>query len=76
MALYDRRFILLVREGVRLPSNLQGLYVVTYAGDSMDAGDSMTVISSSLPTGRSTGPVGTSTFPSNLALSVTVMSTL
>jgi predicted nucleotide-binding protein len=36
MALYDRRFILLVKEGVRLPSNLQGLYVVTYAGDAMD----------------------------------------
>ena len=36
MALYDRRFVLLVKEGVRLPSNLQGLYVVTYSGDAMD----------------------------------------
>jgi predicted nucleotide-binding protein len=36
MALYDRRFVLLVKEGVRLPSNLQGLYVVTYSGDVMD----------------------------------------
>ena len=36
MALYDRRFVLLVKEGVRLPSNLQGLYVVTYTGDTMD----------------------------------------
>lgn len=36
MALYGRRFILLVREGVTLPSNLQGLYVVTYSGEKMD----------------------------------------
>lgn len=33
MALYGRRFILLVREGVKLPSNLQGLYEVRYTGD-------------------------------------------
>lgn len=36
MALYQRRFILLVREGVKLPSNLQGLYEVRYNGDSLD----------------------------------------
>jgi hypothetical protein len=36
MALYGRRFILLVRTGVRLPSNLQGLYEVRYDGDSLD----------------------------------------
>lgn len=36
MALYGRRFILLVREGVELPSNLQGLYEVRYVGDSLD----------------------------------------
>jgi len=30
MALFGRRFILLVREGVQLPSNLQGLYEVRY----------------------------------------------
>ena len=36
MALYGRRFILLVREGVKLPSNLQGLYEVRYSGDSLD----------------------------------------
>jgi predicted nucleotide-binding protein len=28
MAFYGRRFILLVREGVKLPSNLQGLFEV------------------------------------------------
>lgn len=36
MALYGRRFILLVREGVKLPSNLQGLYEVRYAADTLD----------------------------------------
>ena len=37
MALFGRRFILLVKEGVTLPSNLQGLYEVRYSGDSLDA---------------------------------------
>lgn len=36
MALYGRRFILLVRDGVELPSNLQGLYEVRYKGDVLD----------------------------------------
>lgn len=36
MALYKKRFILLVKEGVKLPSNLQGLYEVRYSGKSMD----------------------------------------
>lgn len=36
MALYGRRFILLVKEGIRLPSNLQGLYEVRYTGDKLD----------------------------------------
>ena len=36
MALYGRRYILLVRESVELPSNLQGLYEVRYKGDSLD----------------------------------------
>lgn len=36
MALYGRRYILLVHEGVELPSNLQGLYEVRYKGDSLD----------------------------------------
>ena len=36
MALYGRRFILLVLEGVELPSNLQGLYEVRYKGDALD----------------------------------------
>lgn len=36
MALYGRRFILLVSDGVALPSNLQGLYEVRYSGDALD----------------------------------------
>ena len=36
MALYGRRFILLVKTGVRLPSNLQGLYEVRCDGDNLD----------------------------------------
>ena len=37
MALFGRRFILLVREGVRLPSNLQGLYEVRYSDAGFDS---------------------------------------
>lgn len=36
MALYGKRFILLVKEGTKLPSNLQGLYEVRYDGDALD----------------------------------------
>jgi predicted nucleotide-binding protein len=36
MALYGRRFILLVERGVTLPSNLQGLYEARYEGDKLD----------------------------------------
>jgi hypothetical protein len=36
MALYGRRFILLVERGAKLPSNLQGLYEVRYEGDRLD----------------------------------------
>ena len=36
MALYGRNFILLVEEGVQLPSNLQGLYECRYSGDGLD----------------------------------------
>jgi predicted nucleotide-binding protein len=37
IALYGRRFILLVREGVKLPSDLQGLFIVGYQGDLLDS---------------------------------------
>lgn len=36
MGLYGKKFILLVKDGVSLPSNLQGLYEVRYEGDSLD----------------------------------------
>lgn len=36
MALYGRNFILLVKRGTTLPSNLQGLYEVRYDGDALD----------------------------------------
>lgn len=36
MALYGRRFVLLVKDGVKLPSNLQGLSEVRYTGDKLD----------------------------------------
>lgn len=36
MALYGRRFILLVERGATLPSNLQGLYEVRFDGDKLD----------------------------------------
>ena len=36
MALYDGRFVLLVQEGVKLPSNLQGLYECRYQGSELN----------------------------------------
>lgn len=36
LALYKRNFILLVENGVELPSNLQGLYEVRYTGKTLD----------------------------------------
>jgi predicted nucleotide-binding protein len=45
MALYGRRFILLVKEGVSLPtSNTQGLYEVRYTGDALDANVAMGIL--------------------------------
>jgi predicted nucleotide-binding protein len=36
MALFGRRFILLVKDGVKLPSNLQGLFEVRYKENTLD----------------------------------------
>jgi predicted nucleotide-binding protein len=44
MAFYGKRFILLVRDGVKLPSNLQGLYEVRYAGEILDAAATITLL--------------------------------
>jgi hypothetical protein len=46
MALYGERFILLVKEGVKLPSNLQGLFEVRYAGDKLDGNETIKLMSS------------------------------
>jgi predicted nucleotide-binding protein len=68
MALYHRRFILLVREGVDLPSNLQGLYQVRYSGDRLDGESTIKLLKAikdiknhALPqlTTRSQGPSAT-----------------
>jgi predicted nucleotide-binding protein len=44
MALYGRRYILLVKEGIELPSNLQGLYRVYYSGDKLDGGKTIELL--------------------------------
>lgn len=44
MALFGRRFILLVKRGVTLPSNLQGLFEVRYDGDSLDGDATMRLL--------------------------------
>ncbi|HEX9771500.1 MAG TPA: TIR domain-containing protein, partial [Kiloniellales bacterium] len=55
MAFYGRRFILLVREGVKLPSNLQGLYEVRYAGDTLDAASTIKLLEAIKGTSRIMG---------------------
>ena len=44
MALYKGRFILVVEEGVKLPSNLQGLYESRYRGDAIELDAGMKVL--------------------------------
>jgi predicted nucleotide-binding protein len=44
MALYTKRFILLVEEGVKLPSNLQGLYECRYRGDELSLENAMKLL--------------------------------
>ena len=44
MALFGRRLILLVREGLQLPSNLQGLFEVRYAEDELNANTALKLI--------------------------------
>lgn len=44
MALYGRNFILLVEEGVNLPSNLQGLYECRYSGDELNMNATMKLL--------------------------------
>jgi predicted nucleotide-binding protein with TIR-like domain len=44
MALYGHNFILLVEEGVALPSNLRGLAECRYSGDGLDMAATMTLL--------------------------------
>jgi hypothetical protein len=46
MALYGERFVLLVKEGVKLPSNLQGMFEVRYSGDKLDGNETIRLMSS------------------------------
>jgi predicted nucleotide-binding protein len=46
MALYGDRYILLVKEGVKLPSNLQGLFEVRYSGETLDGNETIRLMSS------------------------------
>jgi predicted nucleotide-binding protein len=41
MALYGDRFILVVRDGVKLPSNLQGLLELRYQGSTLDVNETV-----------------------------------
>jgi predicted nucleotide-binding protein len=41
MALYGDRFILVVHDGVKLPSNLQGLLELRYKGDTLDVNETV-----------------------------------
>jgi hypothetical protein len=44
MALYGKQFILLVEEGVKLPSNLQGLYECRYQGNELSGEATMKLL--------------------------------
>jgi len=44
IALYRKNFVLLVEKGVKLPSNLQGLYRCEYEGEKLDADATMKLL--------------------------------
>ena len=44
LAIYDRRFILLVKDELKLPSNLTGMYEIRYKSDSLDAGETIKLL--------------------------------
>ena len=44
IALYKKKFILLVQKGISLPSNLQGLYKCEYEGDVLDSDATMKLL--------------------------------
>ena len=44
MALFGSRFILVVKDGVKLPSNLQGLLELRYKGETLDVSDTVSLL--------------------------------
>jgi predicted nucleotide-binding protein len=44
MALYGDRFILVVKDGVKLPSNLQGLLELRYKGETLDMEETVNLL--------------------------------
>jgi len=59
MALYGERFILVVKEGVKLPSNLQGLLHLRYKGDTLDVNETVALMEAMKDMkGRSLPPSG------------------
>lgn len=59
MALYGDRFILVVKEGVKLPSNLQGLLQLRYKGDTLDVNETVALMEAMKDMkGRSLPPTG------------------
>ena len=59
MALYGDRFILVVKDGVKLPSNLQGLLQLRYKGDTLDVNETVALMEAMKDMkGRSLPPTG------------------
>jgi Predicted nucleotide-binding protein containing TIR-like domain len=59
MALYGNRFILIVKEGVNLPSNLQGLLQLRYKGETLDVNETVALMEAMKDMkGRSLPPAG------------------
>jgi predicted nucleotide-binding protein len=59
MALYGERFILVVKEGVKLPSNLQGLLQLRYIGETLDVNETVALMEAMKDMkGRSLPPTG------------------
>lgn len=44
MALFGQRFILVVKEGVRLPTNIQGLLELRYKGDTLNMDETVKLL--------------------------------
>ena len=67
MALYRRNFILLVEEGVSLPSNLQGLYECRYEGSKLDMEATMKLLKAFNTFSDAAGATGTSQMSPGIA---------